>query len=406
MALRILVSENDPYDTHELISALDTVGAVEIVGVAHDGLECAALAKPLTPDLALVRVRMAALDGYRVAQLIAQTSPRTLVVLVADEDVADAELTRRAMAAGARAVIGLHSSFSQVVALLRELTEQRPLEADADYQTSMAPTQLPITIAVTGSKGGIGKTTTAVNLALALQRRFPGMVVLVDFVGQYGDICIMLDLSPQNSIIDIADHEELDEDLLRSLITPHASGLHVLAGANNVDTLEAAEQITLPRVAQLLGALRRLYRVIILDVPALVHPLSGYIYQRSDHICMLTTSSDLTSVRSTAALLQSLLNHHVPAERIKLVVSRQTASDDYSVEQLQDTLRHPVAVRIPWAKEALSSAVNRGLPYVLAKPQSPPALAISQLAELLMKESLPLVDVRVMASATGEASNA
>jgi pilus assembly protein CpaE len=387
VAVRILVSENEPYDTQHLLRVLDDAGAVELVGIAHDGLECAALAGHLVPDLALVRVQMPALDGFRVAQLIAQISPHTLSVLLADDVKIDQDTMRRAMASGARAIMGLHSNPDEFVTLLRELTELRPVHDDPDYQLCTDVTRLPITIAVTGSKGGIGKTTTAANLALALNRRLPKDVVLVDFVGQYGDVCVMLDLAPQKGIINLADADEADAPLVRSLVTTHPSGLDVLAGVNNVDTLAATEQVTLERVSQMLGALRHMYRVIVLDVPPLAHPASGYIFQRCDHICLLTALSDLTAVRSTAALLQSLLSQNIPPERVKLIVSRQTAQDDYTVDQLQEQLRHPVTIGIPWAKEAVSSAVNRGALYTLARPQSPPAVAVAKLADLLLESS-------------------
>lgn len=390
MSLRLLVSESEPNDTQPLLRGLAEYGDVEIVGIAHDGLECAAMCFSLRPDVALVRERMSALSGPRACQLIAQISPETLSVLVRDPAAPRADGSETC-ACGARAAVTLDGDVQKLMDLLRRLIEERPSAADWEYDLITDPARLPVTIAVTGSKGGIGKTTTAVNLSLALQQKYRGQVVLVDFIGQYGDVCIMLDLVPQANILDLAEYSELDEALVRSVMTTHPSGLHVLAGVNGVDAMGATGKMPLALASQLLGVLRRMYRVIVLDIPALAHPLSSYVYQRSDHICLVTALADLTTVRSTASLLQSILAEHVPAERVKLVVSRHSSDDDYTVEQLEESLRHAVAARIPWSREAVSSEANLGIPYLLARPNSPPAAAIKRLADLLASETRSFV---------------
>lgn len=386
MSLRLLVSESEPNDTQPLLRSLSEYSDVEIVGIAHDGLECAAMCFSLRPDVALVRDKMAALSGRRACQLIAQISPQTLSVLVLDSEPGranEAELS----ACGARAAVRLDGDVHHLMDLLHRLVEERPSAADWEYDIITDPSRLPVTVAVTGSKGGIGKTTTAVNLSLALQQKYRGQVVLVDFVGQYGDVCIMLDLAPQANILDLTENAELDEALIRSVITTHHSGLHVLAGVNSAAALDATGRLSLASVSQLLGMLRRMYRVIVLDIPALAHPLSSYVYQRSDHICLVTALADLTTVKSTASLLQSILSEHIPSERIKLVVSRHRSEDDYSVDQLEESLRHAVAARIPWSHEAVSSEANMGVPYLLARPNSAPAVAVRRLADLLASET-------------------
>ncbi|MEN6643720.1 MAG: hypothetical protein ABFE08_14875 [Armatimonadia bacterium] len=384
--MRLVLCENEPGDADRLIQALGDTTSVEVVGIARDGLECAMMVTQLRPDLALIRANMAALDGGRVARLNALTSPDTISVLVADDEAAANGLLKAAMRSGARAVTHLDADPAQLVGTLQELLQLRPSRTDDDYLLVSDPRRLPVTISVTGSKGGIGKTTTATNLALAMQQRFPGQVVLVDFVGHYGDISLMLDLKPQNNILDLAGLKELDADIVQPMVSVHSSGLHVMAGVNSADTLTATGRLSPMHVAGLLGVLRRIYRIIVIDVPALAYPLSQYLYQRSTYICLLTCLSDLTTVRSTASLMQSLLAQRIPANRVKLVVSRHDTRDTYSVAQLEDSLKHQAAVLIPAADEVATTALNRGIPYVLGKPTSPPAMAIGHLADLIVRD--------------------
>ncbi|MEN6546981.1 MAG: AAA family ATPase, partial [Armatimonadia bacterium] len=358
--MRLVLCENEPGDADRLIQALGDTTSVEVVGIARDGLECAMMVTQLRPDLALIRANMAALDGGRVARLNALTSPDTISVLVADDEAAANGLLKAAMRSGARAVTHLDADPAQLVGTLQELLQLRPSRTDDDYLLVSDPRRLPVTISVTGSKGGIGKTTTATNLALAMQQRFPGQVVLVDFVGHYGDISLMLDLKPQNNILDLAGLKELDADIVQAMVSVHSSGLHVMAGVNSADTLTATGRLSPMHVAGLLGVLRRIYRIIVIDVPALAYPLSQYLYQRSTYICLLTCLSDLTTVRSTASLMQSLLAQRIPANRVKLVVSRHDTRDTYSVAQLEDSLKHQAAVLIPAADEVATTALNRG----------------------------------------------
>lgn len=381
--IRLLASENEPGDSDALIDALGDMRSVQLVGVARDGPEAVMMATQLRPDVALLRSEMAAMDGCQAARLIALTSPDTICVLLADDWEAQADAQRLAMQSGVRGVTHLGTDPQSLLSMLEDLVGLRPLRTSEDYLLAVDPSRMPTTIAITGSKGGIGKTTTATNLALAMQQRFPGQVVLVDFVGHYGDICLMLDLSPECSILDLADQAELDAEVIAPMIIKHSSGLHVMAGVNSADTLQATGRISLMHVARLLGVLRRSYRVIVIDVPALAYPLSQYVYQRSSYLCLVTCLAELTTVRSTAGLMHSLLTHHIPAERIKLVVSRYNPKDAYTVAQLEEALHHPVTVCIPHNSDVATGALNLGVPYVLSRPNSPPAEAVNHLADLL-----------------------
>ncbi|MEN6548988.1 MAG: hypothetical protein ABFE07_23330, partial [Armatimonadia bacterium] len=82
----------------------------------------------------------------------------------------------------------------------------------------------------------------------------------------------------------------------------------------------------------------------------------------------------------------SLLAQRIPANRVKLVVSRHDTRDTYSVAQLEDSLKHQAAVLIPAADEVATTALNRGIPYVLGKPTSPPARAIGHLADQIVRD--------------------
>ena len=113
------------------------------------------------------------------------------------------------------------------------------------------------------NKGGVGKSTTAVNAACGLALRHPGRVLLVDASLQMGVGASLLDLTPATSLLDVVrEADRLDEILLRQLAAPHSSGLHLLAAP---DDAVAASEIDDEIISRLVTLARRTYDFVIVD---------------------------------------------------------------------------------------------------------------------------------------------
>ncbi|HEY3396534.1 MAG TPA: response regulator [Armatimonadota bacterium] len=384
--IRVLLSENQPGDIDRIAAALAESGDVEVVALTRDGLETAQLISGLRPQVALVRAHMPGMDGFQTCRMAAVASPETACIIVADTTELEGEAREQAMRAGARAITSLREDPGQVLRLITELAHAAPQREDEGFLLATDPTRTPVTIAVTGAKGGIGKTTLTTNLAVSMAQRWPDQVVVVDFVGHYGDVNLLLDMPTHGNILDLSDYEEIDAELLRSRLSRHASGLWVLGGVNGPDNLEATGAMTMPYLANLLGALRREFRVIIFDIDPLVYPLSNYVFLRSNLIVVVTCLADLTTIRNTSSLLGSLVNARMPADRIKLVVSRFDNSDPFGIADLEQATKHPVAAQIPKATEIVVPALNSGVPFVISRPTAPVSKAVTRLADLLVRE--------------------
>jgi len=384
--IQVLISENQPGDIDHLAAALAEAPDLQVAGVGRDGLETAQMIAQLRPQVALVRTQLPGMDGVRVCRMAALASPETACLMVADSAEAEENVRVEAMRAGARAITHLDADPSEIIQLVRDLAQASPRRDDEEFRLITDPARMPVTIAVTGAKGGIGKTTLATNLALVLQARFPGQVALIDFVGHYGDCNLLLDLPSNGSMLDLAEYEELDAALVDSRMNRHESGLAVLGGVNGPESMEAPGRINLSDVANLLGVLRREFRVIVIDIPALVHPLSKYVFLRSTFIVVVTSLTDLSTIRDTGSLLSSLIGGQLPADRVKMVVSRYDSSDPFDVEDLEHTTKHAVAVRIPNATDTVRAALNSGMPFVLSRPNAPVSRTVEKLADILVSE--------------------
>ena len=381
--IRVLLSENEPGEADGLVAALGEAREIQVVGLTRDGLETAQTIAHLRPDVALVRAHMAGMDGFRVCRLSALASPETVCVLVVTRPEGQQEALAEAMRSGARGVTHLRTDADHLLRLVGDLHELTPRRDEEEFQLVIDPARMPVTLAVTGAKGGIGKTTIATNLAVALAQRFPQQVVLLDFVGQYGDAKLLLNLRGSGSLVDLADYEELDEGLVRARLLRHESGLTLFAGAEGPETMEATGKVSLPLAGGLLGTLRREFRVIVVDLPALLYPLSQYFFMRSNYVVVVTTLSDLATIRNTAQLLDSLVSGGVPEDRLKLVVNRFDPGEPFGLADLAQVTRLPVAAQIPRAAEVVV-ALNQGVPFVTAKPNAPVSRAVERLAQQLV----------------------
>ncbi len=393
--IRIVITESTPGASKELRALLSEHSgnpsgdrSMEIVAVAHDGLEAAQMAAQLNPQVIVLDEEMPGMNGYEAVELISLAAPDVAsVLLVEPERASSTEVVRSALRAGARAVVGPEVDSEQFIELLTQLAQIEASRQRPEYDLITDPAKMPVTISVTGAKGGIGKSMTSVNLAVCFARRHPGEVVLIDFYGQYGNCSLMLDLQPDHSIADLAGFaDELDSNMVESHLTTHQeSGLKVLAGVSGSagvgGRLDEHEEISF--LAELIGLLRRSYRFLFFDIPPLIGRASSYVYSRSQFIVLVSALIDLSSVQDTKTLYEQLVDERIAAERIKLVVSRYARSNELTVQDLEAATGGTVVHRIPEDGASAASSINEGIPAVLSRPNSALGRGITELADLL-----------------------
>ena len=392
--MRIVMTEPTPGSSKELQSLLlehldsRVGGNVDVVAVAHDGLEAAQMAAQLNPDVIILDEEMPGMSGYEAVELISLAAPDVAAVLLVPEGRADSEeVVNAALAAGARAVIGPETDTEEFLSLLTHLSELVEGRDRPEYELITDPAKMPVTISVTGAKGGIGKSMIAVNLAVSFARRHRGEVVLVDFYGQYGNCALMLDMNPDYSIENLAGFaEELDSTMIEThLTTHHESGLKLLAGVSGSAGVGGRlnEEQEISFLAELIGLLRRSYRFVFFDVPPLIGRASSYVYSRSQFILLVSALMDLAAVKDTTILYDQLIEERIAAERIKLVVSRYARSNELTVADLQSAINAEVVHQIPEDNASATGSINEGSPVVISRSGSPLGRGVTELADLL-----------------------
>ncbi len=384
--IRVLLSENTPGAADEIARKLTEADDIKIVGYARDGLEAAQMTAQLNPDAALIYTDMSGMDGFQACRMASLAAPQTGCILIVPPGSDNQETWQKAMNAGARGLLTAAASVEELLETVRQAGSLTDHIDEPEYQLITDPSKMPVTIAVTGAKGGIGKTTIATNLAICLQKQFPSQVVLVDFLGQYGDVPLLLDMHPQGGLGELMLLDELDADAVQSQLAQHNSGLWILAAPNGNNMSRIEPNIRVPYIADLISILRSKYRFVVFDAPPLVGNISSYLFSRCNFVVVVTYLVDLAAIRDTGTLIETLANSQRPTESIKLVVNRRSQHNSFSITDLQQAVNHDIAAEIPEDSTAVTSALNEGIPLALKAPGSPVVQAIRSLSQDIVAE--------------------
>ncbi|MFA4028257.1 MAG: hypothetical protein GDYSWBUE_000118 [Candidatus Fervidibacterota bacterium] len=376
----VIVADSLTESRENIKALLRTDPTIEVVGEARDGDEALQLVRSLNPDVLVIDANIAGADIVEVTERV---SPNVGVVVISLHD--DKALLRQLMRAGASDFllkpVGREELIDAVRAAAMRVQKYRAMAAGAPEARAGQ------VIAVYSPKGGSGKTVISCNLAVALAKHHAGPVCLVDLNLQYGNVDMVLNLTPQHTIASLAQREgELDLEVLEKHLTIHEdSGLRVLVAPS---TPQYAETVTVYLVEQVLSLLRKGFDYIIVDLPTVLEDYSMVALDTAEYI-ILVTELDVLAIHNTRIALEILRQLYSP-ERIKVVLNRSNSQVQITPERVEEVLGCSLLARIPSDGRLVVSSVNNGTPFVLTHPNAEISRAIVQLAYSIMGREAPL----------------
>ena len=380
-ATRVIVASGDEFESEQILQILSKQQDMEIVGVAQDGLEASQMAVQLKPDVVLVDAELREMDGLSAAETISLAAPEVATILMSG--AAPDQIWRQGMRAGARDILTKPLAPSDLLETIRTIRHADDKRNSQEFQKLVDPGLMPRVIAVAGAKGGVGKTTLATNMAVALAQTYPNETVLVDAYSQFGDVSLILNLRPKRTIIDMVPLEgDIDQDLVEAHLTPHDSGLKVLVSSTDPTELGS---ITVKCLGAVLSNLKRSYRYIVLDVPPMLYDTTIYALTHATAVLLVANLFDLTTLNDTRKLYHLLTRDYVAKERVHLVLNRVARSNRLQAEEIERTFGREATATIPNAAGLVVSSINEGVPFMVSHPDAVISRTVRELAEKVIK---------------------
>jgi pilus assembly protein CpaE len=293
---------------------------------------------------------------------------------------ASQDTIRTLFRAGVRDVLDQEVPSGDILSAIREAHERVErvrvtLASASECETSNKQPGRVVTVFST--KGGVGKSVTATNLGVALAARNGHRVALVDLDLQFGDVGIMLGLDPDRTIVDaVQAFDRLDQDMLKGCMTSHDSGLDVLLAPSQP---EDAEIITTGRIDHVLGLLRSMYDIVVIDTAAALNETVLAALDRSNEVYAVTMM-DVASIKNTRISMQKLAQLGYSADLVKLVLNRADSKVWLQLGEVERAVGARVFAIVA-RDRVVPRSVNRGVPVVLDAPKSDVAKALASLAE-------------------------
>jgi pilus assembly protein CpaE len=384
---RVLAIVNASPVQQQIISAISNQPEFQLVDLMDNLEKFARQIRAAEPEIILLNYYLNDQPTLDIIDDISLQFPQVPVVVILPKE--DPVLAQQVMLAGARAFIV--QPFTQVN-LLSTLRRVRDLEARRQLSQAVTPavpeeqTRQVRTIAVFSPRGGVGCSTVATNLAIALQEATKERVLLVEGKLFFGHLSVMLNIRARNNIADLIPHSTaLDPELVDDVITEHASGIDVLLGPSDV---QVAQGIRAEDLFNVISGLQKLYDYVVIDAGSYLTENTVTLLDSADRIVLLT-NPEMAALHDASRFIQISRSLAYPTEKLIVTLNRAGLEGGVRPRDIEGALHHELYAQIPDDEPHALRSLNRGIPMILKYPRSSTSKSLHRLAESIARQNTP-----------------
>ena len=310
--------------------------------------------------------------AIELIQRLATSSPDTSLLAVSEST--DGHMILRTIRAGAKEFVTLPLTKEELSSTLDRISHQK-------FGASEGGSRPCEVFAIAGATGGVGTTSTAVNLGCVLASNPQNSVALVDLDLALGDADVFLDSIPDYTLADVVQNiARLDIQLLKRSLTKHSSGLYLLPRPVE---LHDTESINGDSIRKVIGLLKASFTHLVIDLSKTYSQVDIAAMQCASRI-ILVTQLDLPCLRNVVRLMMSFEEMDNLHDKVEIIVNRAGLdSGQISLKKAKETLGRDIFALLPNDYRTMVEVRNNGVPLIVQAPKAAITQSIRDLAEKL-----------------------
>jgi len=373
--IKVMIVGNSDSKIYELKGEL-THEDIAFMGFSKQGAGAMEKVLSINPNVILIQCEEEYDDAVELAETVYIKMPGCCVIMLCDK--LEGDIIEKAMLAGVRKVLQRpidSKTLIENIKLAYSVERTRALNVN----TSATNMQSRV-ITVFGTKGGIGKTTISVNLAVLLAQ-MGKKTAIIDTDLQFGDVNVFLDLDPKDTIAELAqDRNASDIDAIKRFMMLHYSGVSVLCAPKSP---EYAEYVTAKHIETIINTMRPHYDYIIIDTTPMFNDATLVAIENAN-LVLLVSALDISTLRNTRMCL-NILDSIQQKDKVELIVNRIT-DGIITIRDVKRVLDMQIKNRISLDYKTALTSQNKGIPIVIEAPRTQIAQELTQIAKNIVRQ--------------------
>ena len=365
MPEKILIVDDD-LDTLRLVGLLLQRKGYQITA-ADNGIQALEKAREEHPDLILLDVMMPEIDGIEVLKRLRSNSDTENIPIIMFTAKSQVEDKVTGFELGADDYLTKPTHPAELTARVRTLLA-RSAGKKANRSVQAPRRDRGNVICVIGARGGLGVTTVAANLSIALQGSNGKPTAVVELVPGTGSLGLMFGLKDTDDLIALLrkDAASISESDLHTALVRHESGLSVLPATYQAS--DARYRSSGEQMAAIVDQLAYMFGQVVIDLGSGLAPGSEKVLEKTDSVIVVIDPM-MATITQTKALLEELRMKVLGLGAIKIVlVNRVKLEEQLSPREIQNQLGHSVTAAIAPMPDLAYRALGQGVPITLLSP--------------------------------------